>query len=110
MGRLFELALALGTLDGGGILLVDEIDTGLHHRVLESLWRFVAEEARRRDLQVMATTHSLDCLRALAAFTSKTEAAGNEVGVHRVERGASTTTFFSSEELETVVEQEVEIR
>ncbi len=41
-----------------GILLVDEIDTGLHHTVLEGMWRLVLEAAARRNVQIFATTHS----------------------------------------------------
>lgn len=42
----------------GGVLLIDEIDTGLHYSAMESMWRFVIESARRLDVQVFATSHS----------------------------------------------------
>lgn len=109
LGRLFELALALGTLDSGGILLVDEIDTGLHHRVLESLFRLVARECRRRDLQVVATTHSLDCLRGLAAYATADDSF-DDICVHRLDPKASSTTYFDATELRVAVEHEAEIR
>ncbi len=33
---------------------------------MESMWRFIVEASRRLDVQVFATSHSGDCLRALA--------------------------------------------
>ncbi len=110
VGRLFELALAASTLDAGGILLVDEIDTGLHHRVLESMWRFVFEETRRRELQLIATTHSLDCLRGLASALDHVHDPSEGVCVHRLEKGRPASIKFEVDELRVAVQQEVEIR
>ena len=110
VGRLFELALALSSLESGGILLVDEIDTGLHHRVLESLWAFILEETRRRNLQIAATTHSLDCLRALASCIDRQSSSQDDVCVQRLDPNQAKATFFSAEELQVAVQQELEIR
>jgi hypothetical protein len=50
-----------------GILLVDEIDTGLHYSALTHLWKAVLITLKERpDLQLFATTHSDECVRALA--------------------------------------------
>ena len=54
----------------GGILLVDEIDTGLHYSVMEDMWRMVSERATALDVQVFATTHSRDCYESLAAVVA----------------------------------------
>lgn len=110
VGRLFELALALSSLESGGILLVDEIDTGLHHRVLESTWTFILEETRRRNLQFVATTHSLDCLRALASCIDRQSQPQDDVCVQRLDPNQAKATFFSAEELQIAVQQELEIR
>ena len=48
MRRLLDLALAL--IDSAnGVLLIDEIDTGLHWTVMEDLWRFIIGASRRSD-------------------------------------------------------------
>lgn len=50
-----------------GILLVDEIDTGLHYSALTHLWKAVLATLKERpDLQLFANTHSDECVRALA--------------------------------------------
>jgi hypothetical protein len=47
------------------VLLVDEIENGLYHDRYESIWRSLFELAEHSDSQVIATSHSLECLRAL---------------------------------------------
>lgn len=65
MSRILGIVMSLVT-SAGGYLLVDEIDTGLHYRAITDMWRLIIETATRLDIQVMATTHSYDCLRSFA--------------------------------------------
>lgn len=48
----------------GGVLLLDDIDSGLHHSVLPKVWHALSEASERFDCQLIATTHSYACLRA----------------------------------------------
>ena len=47
-----------------GVLLVDEVENGLHHAVLPDIWRAVRTAAEQFNVQVFATTHSFECLQA----------------------------------------------
>lgn len=47
-----------------GVLLVDEIDTGLYYGVQVAFWRFLIQTAKRLNTQIFATTHSQDCVEA----------------------------------------------
>src|SRR5207244_1531771 len=58
--RMFALAVALSRVKGG-LLLIDEIDTGLHFTVMTEMWRFVNDVSKEFNIQVFATTHSYDC-------------------------------------------------
>ena len=49
------------------VVLVDEIENGLHHSRLRQLWFQIRDFADRFDTQVFATTHSLECLDGAAA-------------------------------------------
>ena len=93
-----------------GYLLIDEIDTGLHYSVLEDLWRLVIKTAVRLDAQVFATTHSRDCLHALANLLRAEPDLASQAAVHRVERGIPTTTQYSAAELVIADHQAMEIR
>jgi hypothetical protein len=48
----------------GGIVLIDEIENGLHHSILKDVWQAVGHAARKADVQVFATTHSYECINA----------------------------------------------
>jgi len=57
MNRLFGLVLALVN-SKDGILLIDEVESGLHYSVQPDVWRLIFETARRLNVQFFATTHS----------------------------------------------------
>jgi AAA15 family ATPase/GTPase len=104
--RLLGIALALVSARGG-VLLVDEIDSGLHYTVLVDMWRLVLETARSLDVQVFATTHSRDCYEALAAVTDASRA---EISLQRIERGRSEAIAFNEAELRQAAERGLEVR
>lgn len=64
MVRMFSIILAIATTPGG-VVLIDEIDTGFHYSTLEVMWKAVYAAAKQFDVQIFATTHSYECLRAL---------------------------------------------
>lgn len=48
------------------VLLIDEIENGLHHSVLGSVWKGIGALAESHNIQVFVTTHSEDCVNAAA--------------------------------------------
>jgi AAA15 family ATPase/GTPase len=46
------------------IALIDEIENGIHYSALPILWQGIANIARELDIQIFATTHSKECIRA----------------------------------------------
>ena len=63
MTRVARLVLAISAVPGG-LVLVDEIENGLHHSILPDVWRAVGRVARKFDTQIVATTHSFECVEA----------------------------------------------
>ena len=57
--------------DPGSVLLVDEIENGLHHSVLDELWFMIAEAAKENGCQIIATTHSYEAIKALVKGVDK---------------------------------------
>lgn len=45
-------------------ILIDEIENGLHHTVLADLWKMIGKAVRQYDCQLIATTHSDECMEA----------------------------------------------
>ena len=64
MRRAAALALAL-TRASQGVLLVDEIEAGIHHSVLRPVLGKLLEAAATSKVQILATTHSLEAVDAL---------------------------------------------
>jgi predicted ATPase len=107
--RLLALALHLFSARGG-YLLVDEIDTGLHYTVMADMWKLVIETAKRLDVQVFATTHSLDCVRALAWVREQAPESESSVTLHRVERDLARTVAYTMDELTVAARNYLEVR
>lgn len=107
--RLLAIALHLSRA-AGGVLMIDEIDTGLHHSVLERLWAMVIEGARRLDVQVFATSHSGDCVRALAWLHESTPDVAASAALHRVEANFPVSVRYSAGELATAARHHTEVR
>ena len=63
--RLYSVALALVN-SKNGFLLIDEAENGLHYSVQRDFWRMVLQTAQANNVQVLATTHSEDCIRGFA--------------------------------------------
>ncbi|WP_029630203.1 AAA family ATPase [Zavarzinella formosa] len=107
--RMLGLALALVRTEGG-ILLVDEIDTGLHYSVMENMWRLVNETANRLRIQVFATTHSRDCYESLAAISRNVALGQSDVTMQRIERGVPNAISYSEREIIAAANRHVEVR
>lgn len=107
--RLFGAALELAC-SRDGLLLIDEAENGLHHTVHESFWRLVLQAAHEGGVQVLATTHSFDCIAGFAqAATELAEIDGVLVRLERCE-GKCRAVVYSEDELKVAAEQRIEVR
>lgn len=109
MVRLASVVLHIGNAPNG-IVLVDEIENGLHHSVLPKVWRAIGEVAREFNTQVFATTHSLECI--MAAHKSFTESEIYDFRLHRLEKVKETirAITYDREALTGAVETGLEVR
>lgn len=109
MRRLLSLALALN-VPKGGIVLIDEIDTGLHYSIMGDMWLLVVNAALQNDVQIFATTHSLDCLRGLAWLCKHHPDLTGEVSVQKIEPSLNEAVAFDAEDIQVAAEQSIEVR
>jgi AAA15 family ATPase/GTPase len=109
MHHLLVIAVALASAQGG-LLLLDEVETGLHHSVLIDLWRLLFQTTHRLNVQVIATTHSWDCISAFSqVWNEMQETEGQYCRLDRVGEQI-VTEFYSPDELALAVKREIEIR
>ena len=107
--RMFGAALALANSQDG-FLLIDEVENGIHHSVQRDYWRMVLQTAQRNNVQVIATTHSWDCVRGFAqAAVENEEAEGQLVRLSR-QYGDLRAVEYSEEELAIAADQGIEVR
>ena len=106
--RLLAIALALAN-SRDGILLIDEAENGIHYSVQAKLWRLVFRAAETANVQVVAATHSWDCIAGFAAAAVESNADGT---LFRLERfgGELHGVLYSEENLEVAAQQRIEVR
>ncbi len=70
------------------VMLIDEVENGLHHSIHEQIWAGLAETAEKLNVQIFATTHSEECLHAAHnAFLGRKEYDLSVIQLFRVESG-----------------------
>jgi AAA15 family ATPase/GTPase len=107
--RILALTLAI-VCSKGGVLLVDEIDTGLHFSTMSKMWKLIWETARKLDVQVFATTHNSDCWTSLAMIAEEEENTEDEISIQRIERDKEKAVAFSKQEIVIAAERGIEVR
>ena len=109
MNRMLGSALALVNAKDG-MLLIDEVDTGLHYSVLPEMWKLIFEVAHRLNVQVFATSHSWDCIQAFQqAAADNKEADGVLIRLEQRKDGIGAVTF-DEQELAIVTREQIEVR
>lgn len=94
----------------GKILLIDEIDLGLHYSVMVDLWKLVWKIAKELDIQVFATTHSRDCWEALGELIEAEEIYDNEIMIHRIDAKRDRSISYDTDKIVIAAEDQVEVR
>ena len=107
--RMLGIALSLVNARNG-ILLIDEIDTGLHYSVLSKMWHLVQSTAERLNVQVFATTHSRDCFESLASISHDDISEDSCVTIQRIEKNAKQAISFTEQEIVAASERGIEVR
>jgi len=109
MVRLLTLVLEIANA-AGGVVLVDEIENGLHYSVMGKVWTAIAGAARQSDTQIIATTHSFECIRAAhAAFHGRDK---YDLRLHRLDRieNEIRATTYDEDTLSAAIESDFEVR
>jgi len=110
MYRILAMAMSLVTSENG-VLLVDEIETGLHYEAQTDMWRLILETAKELNVQVFATTHSWDCIAAYQEALSQVE--DKSIGkLFRLDSkyGKLRAVEYDADDLDIAVRKGIEVR
>ncbi len=110
--RMLLIAIAL-VMAKDNVLLIDEIESGLHYSVLEKIWEIIFKYAAELDVQVFATTHSQDAIQAFTYLLDKPE--NRDEGVYfrlqfNPKDGAVEAIRYEPESLELSLEANLDPR
>lgn len=64
MSHMLDIILAMANCENGTIF-IDEVDNGIHRSLLPKIWEAIGSAAEDYNCQVIATTHSYECLEAI---------------------------------------------
>jgi len=107
--RLFHIILALVNAKNG-LLLIDEFENGLHWTVLPKIWNAIIKLSKRLNVQVIATTHSRDCIKGFNEIWQSNE---NDASFYRLENdpvNGGKIIAYTNEILSDAIDSEVEVR
>ena len=113
MLRILQLILAVFPARAG-MLLIDEFENGLHYSVQEEVWKMIFMLANKLDIQVFATTHSLDCIQSFTkvALDSPDDGVIFKMSQSKLtsDNGKIIATVYDEEALKTVTASDLEVR
>lgn len=70
--KVLSLANAIAQA-AGGVLLIDEVETAIHAKYYDDIFRFIVKAALQFNVQVFITTHSMEAIDALLATQDYTK-------------------------------------
>lgn len=89
MRRSVLLTTTLLSLKKGGVLLLDEIEAGIHVSALEKVFNWLVKAAKNIGVQIFITTHSLEALDAIISANS--EQNENDIVVYQLSQKEEKT-------------------
>jgi hypothetical protein len=109
MVRLLSILLAIYDTTNG-IVLIDEIENGLHYKAMPKVWEAIAIAARQAKAQIFATTHSWEC--AVAAHQALKVSKVYDLLFHRfnLAGGEIKIATYDQNKLDTAISTGLEVR
>ncbi|OQX13360.1 MAG: hypothetical protein BWK73_12290 [Thiothrix lacustris] len=98
-----------------GFLLIDEFENGLHYSIQEEVWEKLFKLAKELDIQVFATTHSEDTIKAFCKVSlADDEVDGKLISLGRsaaiADNGKILADVYDEKTLAWIVQSGMEIR
>ena len=105
--KLLQVCIAAMELKDG-LLLIDEIETGLHYSMYGKLWAILDKISTASNCQIIATTHSYEMISAVQGNVIN----GNDFAYYRIghERQGHTAYRYDLDMLGSALESDMEVR
>ncbi|MXX51505.1 MAG: ATP-binding protein [Chloroflexi bacterium] len=84
INRFADIAMSI-MVEKPQVIFIDEVENGIHYSAQSDIWKAINEVSEAMDIQVFATTHSLEMIRAAYEAFSEDEKL-DEFRYHRLSR------------------------
>jgi len=111
MRRLLAILAAIADMKNG-VVLIDEIENGFHYSSIAVMWKAFFKACLEYNVQIIATTHSYECIEAYSKSYKVFEPGGDDIRLYRIDRKENLHKVYSysAELLETGIEKDFEVR
>ncbi|GAB3986828.1 AAA family ATPase [Spirosoma daeguense] len=104
VSRIFSIILSMVNCEKS-YLLIDEFENGLHYSVQEKLWEVIFFLAGKLNIQVFATTHSNDTIKAFGEVANANgEYSDAQLIQLRNSKGEISAVLFNAQDVEIAME------
>ena len=109
--RILAMMTAIADMKNG-VLLIDELENGLHYASLSMAWKAFFAACKVYNVQIIATTHSEECVEAFSKVYDEMEPGGDDIRLYRIDREDEKHKAFIyiSQVLKAGIEKEFEVR
>ena len=112
MYKMLSVVLAIENTQGG-IVLIDEIENGMSPTSLDAMWKAIIASAKEFEVQVFATSHSLECIRSLGTIAGeRLEHLEDDIRVYRIEKQKESINAigFNINDIKVAIEKDWDLR
>ncbi len=109
VSKLLSIILAIANAKDG-IVLIDEFENGLHYSVMQKIWEAIGKASREFNCQVIATSHSYECLES--AYNGLSGDRQKDFSYLRIDKvdNEIKTKIFDFEMLKVAIDTNSEVR
>ena len=106
IARIARIILPMCSVENG-IVLIDEIETGIHYSSLRKMWQVIDRASEEFNVQVFATTHNYECIEAASEALSS-----DSLRYHRIDQkeGGSACVTYPPEDFPSAFKHNLEVR
>ena len=94
----------------GSLALIDEVESGIHYSALPTLLEGIKVVAQQQDVQIIMTTHSMDCIKAACKVFEDSPEDFQIIRLERTDDENVRAILINDDKLRTVMDAEWEIR
>ncbi|NOR54043.1 MAG: AAA family ATPase [Candidatus Aminicenantes bacterium] len=112
INKILSVVLAIEN-NKDGVVLIDEIENGLSPSSQEILWKAIFATAKEFNVQIFATTHSLECIKTLSLLSSqKSINLKDDIRVYKIERQREDFRIvkYNQDNIALAAEKDLDIR